>query len=70
MAKDKKETEFTHTAICTFQNPDTLEWCLAYVKLNPLTGETKFDKATSHGTNQMEVCDKFKVAAVETGSII
>jgi hypothetical protein len=69
MAKEK-EVKFTHTAISVFQKPDTQEWCLAFVHLNPLTGETKFEKAISCGTSRMEACDKFKVAAVDTGSII
>ena len=70
MAKETKETKYTHTAICTFQNEDTKEWCIAYIKFNPETGETKFEKATSHGVDRIEASDKFKVAAVETGSII
>jgi hypothetical protein len=68
MAKEKTEV-FTHTALATFQNTDG-EWCVAYIKFNHETGATQFEKATSHGKFKMEACERFKIAAVETGSIV
>jgi len=71
MAKEIKDTKevFTHTALCTFQDT-TGEWCVAYIKFNPETGSTQFDKAIGHGKFRIEACDQFKIAAVTTGSIV
>lgn len=70
MAKDtKKELEFTHTALSVFQNKDK-EWCLAFIKFNPDTGETKFEKATAHGMSQLDAVEQFKIQAVDTGNVM
>lgn len=70
MAKEKKEIEFTHTALTVFQDPTTKDWCVAQIKFDPLTGSTAFDKATSFGPHLMDACERFKILAVETGSVL
>lgn len=69
MAKEKEVT-YTHTALSVFQDEKTKTWCVGYIKFNPTTGETKFDKAVPAGASQLDGCDKFKVAAVETGNVL
>lgn len=68
MAKEKEV--FTHIALATFQNAETKEWCVAYIKFNPETGATQFEKATTHGIDRVEASDRFKIAAVNVGSIV
>lgn len=70
MAKETKQETFTHTALATFQDKETKEWCVAYIKFNPETGSTQFEKATTHGIDRIEASDRFKIAAVDVGSII
>lgn len=66
MSKNKKEevvSELNNTALSTFQNKETGEWFLAFIKFNPETGETKWEKAVSCGESKVEAEDQFKIAS-------
>lgn len=58
-------TNFTHSALGTFQDNITFRWKLVEFKFDPVTLTTKVESVTEMGDGRLELVERFKIRSVE-----
>lgn len=62
-------TNFTHSALGTFQDPISFRWKLIELKYDPATFTTKVEAITEMGDGRLELVERFKIRSVELGLV-
>jgi hypothetical protein len=57
---------FTHTALGTFKK-DGRDWCIVYIKYDPLTKEAFVDSVDEVGPDRGYAREKFKIEVINKG---